>query len=113
MLNEKFQKFGKKSNTIIKERFPNAVIYTRVSTSEQENNQKLENYLNDIPNIWNNVQADIYEDEMDNDSLIDDVAIGQLLNKNGIYPYFLNRIDILNTNVSNFSHFFYKANVFC
>ena len=48
------------------------------------------------------------KDEMDNDSLIDDVAIGQLLNKNGIYPYFLNRIDILNTNVSNFSHFFYR-----
>ena len=36
-------------------------------TSEQEDNQKLENYLNDIPNIWNNVQADIYKDEMDND----------------------------------------------
>ncbi len=45
MLNEKFQKFGKKSNTIIKERFPNAVIYTRVSTSEQENNFSLETQL--------------------------------------------------------------------
>ena len=45
MLNEKFQKFGKKSNTITKERFPNAVIYTRVSTSEQENNFSLETQL--------------------------------------------------------------------
>ena len=45
MLNEKFQKFGKKSNTIIRERFPNAVIYTRVSTSEQENNFSLETQL--------------------------------------------------------------------
>ena len=45
MLNEKFQKFGKTSNTIAKERFPNAVIYTRVSTSEQENNFSLETQL--------------------------------------------------------------------
>jgi len=53
---EKFERFKK----LILER--NVLV-----TSEQENNQKLENYLNDIPNIWNNVQADIYEDEMDND----------------------------------------------
>ena len=47
---------------------------------------------------------------MDNDSLIDDVAVGQLLNKNGIYPYFLNRIDILDTDASNynFDYFFYR-----
>ena len=45
MLNEKFQKFGKKSNTVTKERFPNAVIYTRVSTLKQENNFSLENQL--------------------------------------------------------------------
>ena len=51
MLNEKFQKFGKKSNTIIRERFPNAVIYTRVSTSEQENNFSLETQLEKCENI--------------------------------------------------------------
>jgi site-specific DNA recombinase len=45
MLNEKFQKFGKKSNTVTKERFPNAVIYTRVSTLKQENNFSLETQL--------------------------------------------------------------------
>ena len=45
MLNEKFQKFGKKSNTVTKERLPNAVIYTRVSTLKQENNFSLETQL--------------------------------------------------------------------
>lgn len=50
------------------------------------------------------------KNKMDNDSLIDDVAVGQLLNKNGIYPYFLNRIDILDTDASNynFDYFFYR-----
>ena len=42
MLNEKFQKFGKESNTIAKEKFPNAVIYTRVSTERQTSNFSLE-----------------------------------------------------------------------
>ena len=45
MLNDNFKKFGKKSNAITKERFPNAVIYTRVSTSKQENNFSLETQL--------------------------------------------------------------------
>ena len=33
MQSEKFKKFGKKSNAIFRDRYPNAVIYTRVSTS--------------------------------------------------------------------------------
>ena len=45
MQSEKFKKFGKKSNTIFRDRYPNAVIYTRVSTSEQENNFSLETQL--------------------------------------------------------------------
>ena len=45
MLIDNFKKFGKKSNAITKERFPNAVIYTRVSTSKQENNFSLETQL--------------------------------------------------------------------
>lgn len=42
MLNENFKKFGKTSNTVLKDRFPNAVIYTRVSTEKQTNNFSLQ-----------------------------------------------------------------------
>jgi len=51
--------------------------------------------------------------EIDNESLIDDVAFGQVFNKNGIYPIFLNRIDILNKSIDmksdiDFEYFFYR-----
>ena len=45
MLNENFKKFGKTSNTVLKDRFPNAVIYTRVSTEKQRSNFSLETQL--------------------------------------------------------------------
>ena len=42
MLNENFKKFGKTSKTLLKDRFLNAVIYTRVSTERQTSNFSLQ-----------------------------------------------------------------------